>query len=164
MSDTDTQLEHHHVSWVEIHRDTRLLVNKLLALGPWEGIVALTRGGLVPAAIVAREMGLRVVDTLCITSYGDMKRGTINILKTPDRALETEGDGWLILDDLVDTGTTAREARQLLPKAAFAVVYAKPRGLETADAYVREIEQDYWVVFPWDSEPRYVKPLGGGPD
>ena len=165
MSDTsEQQIQHHHISWAEIHRDTKKLVGKLLGQGPWKGIVALTRGGLFPAAIVAREMGIRVVDTLCITSYEDMQVGTLNVLKTPDSAIQDEGEGWLILDDLVDTGTTAREARRLLPKAVFAVVYAKPEGRETADVFVHDVPQEYWVVFPWDSEPQYVKPLGGGRD
>ena len=49
-------VEHHIVTWAEVHRDTRILVRRLMGKGPWQGIVALTRGGLVPAAIVAREM------------------------------------------------------------------------------------------------------------
>lgn len=164
MSDSSAQQEHHIVTWAEVHRDTRKLVRKLLNLGPWEGIIALTRGGLVPAAIVAREMGIRIVDTLCITTYEEMQQGTLNVLKTPDMAMAVQGEGWLILDDLVDTGTTAKEARRLLPKACFAVVYAKPKGKDTADVSVHDIPQDQWVVFPWDSEPQYVSPLGGGRD
>ena len=159
-----TEQEHSIVTWADFHRDTRKLVRKLMDMGPWEGNVALTRGGLVPAAIVAREMGIRVVDTLCITTYEEMQQGTLSVLKTPDAALAAKGEGWLIIDDLVDTGTTAREARRLLPEACFAVVYAKPQGRETADVFVHDIPQDEWVVFPWDSAPQYISPLGGGRD
>jgi xanthine phosphoribosyltransferase len=128
----------HPVTWAEVHRDTKYLTRKLLPLGPWKGIVALTRGGLVPAAILAREMEIRIIDTLCISS---------------------QGEGWLLIDDLVDTGNTAKAARELIPKAHFATVYAKPKGLEQVDTYVHDVPQDSWVFFPWDTEPQYVRPL-----
>ena len=150
----------HPVTWAEVHRDTKYLTRKLLPLGPWKGIVALTRGGLVPAAILAREMEIRVIDTLCISSYDyQVADGTIQILKTPADAVACQGEGWLLIDDLVDTGNTAKAARELIPKAHFATVYAKPKGLEQVDTYVHDVPQDSWVFFPWDTEPQYVRPL-----
>ena len=152
-------VEHHIVTWAEVHRDTRILVRRLMGKGPWQGIVALTRGGLVPAAIVAREMSIHVVDTLCITSYDEQVQGKLNILKMPDAALKDGGAGWLLIDDLVDTGTTMRAAREILPNAHFATVYAKPKGVDLVDTYVHDIDQDLWIFFPWDTEPQYARPL-----
>jgi xanthine phosphoribosyltransferase len=152
-------IESHPVSWAEVHRDTKRLARKLLKLGPWHGIIALTRGGLVPAAIIAREMGIHVIDTLCITSYDEQVKGKIRILKEPEAAVAAKGKGWLLIDDLVDTGSTAKAARELLPEAHFATVYAKPKGLPHVDTFVHEIEQEIWVFFPWDTEPQYVLPL-----
>jgi len=152
-------VEHHIVTWAEVHRDTRILVRRLMGRGPWQGIVALTRGGLVPAAIVAREMSIHVVDTLCITSYDEQVQGKLNILKMPDAALKDGGAGWLLIDDLVDTGTTMRAAREILPNAHFATVYAKPKGVDLVDTYVYDIDQDLWIFFPWDTEPQYARPL-----
>ena len=43
------------VSWDELHRNARALAWRLSERGAFEGVVAITRGGLVPAAIVARE-------------------------------------------------------------------------------------------------------------
>lgn len=155
-------IEHHVVTWAEVHRDTRILVRRLLNKGPWRGIVALTRGGLVPAAIVAREMSIHVVDTLCITSYDEQVQGRLNILKQPEAALESGGDGWLLIDDLVDTGTTMKAAREILPKAHFATVYAKPKAMDLVDTYVHDIDQETWIFFPWDTEPQYARPLADG--
>lgn len=149
----------HNVSWTEVHRDTKHLVRKLIGMGPWDGIVALTRGGLVPASILAREMEIRVVDTLCISTYEEQLKGTVKVLKVPERAVAIDGEGWLLIDDLVDTGTTAKKAREILPKSHFATVYAKPLGLPVVDTYVSEVAQDVWVFFPWDTEPQYVPPL-----
>ena len=151
----------HNVSWAEVHRDTKHLVRLLMGKGPWEGLVALTRGGLVPAAILAREMEIRVVDTLCISTYDEQLKGAVNVLKVPERAVAVEGEGWLLIDDLVDTGTTARKAREILPKSHFATVYAKPQGLSVVDTFVSDVAQDVWVFFPWDTEPQYIAPLAG---
>ena len=162
MSEVREDIPHRHVTWADVHRDTKDLTRRLLGLGPWSGIVALTRGGLVPAAIIARETGIRVVDTLCVASYDEQNQGTIQILKTPAEAVAAEGNGWLLIDDLVDTGATAQAARELLPAAHFATVYAKPEGAKHVDTYVHDIAQEVWVFFPWDTEPRYVEPLARG--
>jgi xanthine phosphoribosyltransferase len=121
----------------------------------WKGIISIARGGLVPGAILARELNLRVVDTLCIASYDHDQQGKINILKT----VEGDGDGYLLVDDLVDTGGTARIAKELLPKACFVTIYAKPQAMNLAEHFVREFSQDTWIHFPWDIEPTYSQPL-----
>ena len=159
MADTGQYVQCHLVTWADVHRDSKILVRTLLNLGHWTGIVALTRGGLVPAAIVAREMDIRVVDTLCVSTYDEQKRGNVKILKIPTTASKIDGKGWLLIDDLVDTGTTAHAAREILPKSHFATLYAKPKGRPHVNTHVRDVGQDTWGFFPWDTEPQYVQPL-----
>ena len=144
------------VSWQELHRDAKALAWRLLELGPWVGIVAITRGGLVPAAIVARELEIRVIETVGVATYEHMVQGEPKILKSPQAE---DGKGWLIVDDLVDTGATAKIVRRLLPEAHFATVYAKPAGRPLVDSYVTEVSQDTWINFPWDTEPQFVQPI-----
>ena len=91
-------------------------------------------------------------------------KGTVKVLKVPERAVSVEGEGWLLVDDLVDTGTTAKKAREILPKIHFATVYAKPMGLDSVDTFVSSVDQDVWVFFPWDTEPQYIPPLAGKAD
>ncbi len=145
------------ISWEQLQRDVRGLASGLLEHPSFKGIVAVTRGGLVPAAIIARELGIHLIDTLCVVSYDWQEQSDAGccILK----GVEGDGEGWLVIDDLVDTGKTAREVRRLLPRAYFACVYAKPAGLAHVDLRARDIPQDTWVLFPWDSAPQFVKPL-----
>jgi len=126
-----------------------------MAAGSWKGIIAIARGGLVPAAIVARELEVRLVDTLCLASYDHDHQGAMNVLK----AIEGDGEGMVIIDDLVDTGKTAQVARQMLPKAHFAAIYVKPEGRSLADTYVTEVSQDTWIFFPWDVDMQYAQPI-----
>ena len=117
------------VSWDQFHRDARALAWRLARPGRSRAIVAVTRGGLVPAAIIARELELRIIETVCIASYHDYKtQGGLQVLKTIAPEIAKGGDGAkiLVVDDLVDTGATAKLVREMLPKAHFATVYAKP--------------------------------------
>ena len=150
------------VSWDQFHRDARALAWRLSATGPFRAVVAVTRGGLVPAAVVARELGIRVIETVCIASYEYDRQGELQVLKTiADKvAGEDGGTGVLIVDDLVDTGATARVVREMLPKAHFATVYAKPAGRPLVETFVTEVSQDTWIYLPWDMGLQFTPPIG----
>jgi xanthine phosphoribosyltransferase len=153
------------VSWVELHRDARYLSEMLHAKGAWKGIIAITRGGLIPAALVARELDIRLVDTICVTSYGTSASGQAEQEQTEVKILKPvagDGDGYLLIDDLVDSGRTAHYVRKLLPKAHFATLYAKPAGRPIVDTCVKEFKQNKWIFFPWDIEYKFAVPIKDG--
>ena len=95
-------------------------------------MIAITRGGLVPAAIVARELGVRVIDTVCIASYDHTKQGELKVLKGVSADVAKlgggTGKGLLIVDDLVDTGQTARLVRDMIAGRAFCVRLRQAAG------------------------------------
>lgn len=152
------------VSWDQFHRDARALAWRLAGQGPFRAIVCITRGGLVPAAIVTRELGIRLIETVCIASYHDYQaQGQLQVIKTVvDHLAEDGGQGILVVDDLVDTGKTARVVRDMLPKAHLATVYAKPQGRPLVDTFVTEVSQDTWIYFPWDMGYSFQPPIHGG--
>ena len=143
------------ISWEQLHRDAKALAWRLVDMNTWKGIIAITRGGLVPASIIARELEIRLVDTVCISSYDFKEMGESKILKPVD----IDDEDWLLVDDLVDTGRTANIVRNMLPKAHFATVYAKPEGRPLVDTFITEVSQDTWILFPWDTESQFVKPI-----
>ena len=159
-----------HVSWDQIHRDARALAWRLDGHGPaeggWKAVVGITRGGLVPAMIVARELDIRVVDTISVKSYHSGggaadQRSEAQVIKSPQAELMGDGTGILIVDDLVDSGKTLELVRKLYPQAHFATVYAKPSGKPMVDSYITEVSQDTWIFFPWDMALQYVQPYRG---
>ena len=147
------------VSWDQFHRDARALAWRLSGAGPFEVIVTITRGGLVPAAIVARELGIRVIETISISSYRDKAQGELSVLKAIAAEILARESGVLVVDDLVDTGATARIVRDLLPRAHFATVYAKPQGRPLVDTFITEVSQDTWIYFPWDTGLAFQPPI-----
>lgn len=154
-----------HVSWDQIHRDSRALAWRLDGQAPegkdWRMVVAITRGGMAPAMIVARELDIRTVDTISIKSYDHQTQSEPKIIKTPDMDLVGDGSGVLIIDDLVDTGKTLEVVRKVMPKAHVATVYAKPMGRPMVDTFITEVSQDTWIFFPWDMALQYVEPYRG---
>ncbi len=159
-----------HVSWDQMHRDSRALAWRLDGKGPdngaWRAVVAITRGGMAPAMIVARELDIRTVDTISVKSYhsgggkADQRREA-QVLKSPDADMMGDGTGILIVDDLVDSGKTLELVRDLYPKAHFATVYAKPQGEPQVDDFITGVSQDTWIFFPWDMALQYVQPYRG---
>ncbi|KSV92128.1 xanthine phosphoribosyltransferase [Sinorhizobium sp. GL28] len=153
------------VSWDQFHRDARALAWRLADNGQeWRAMVCITRGGLVPAAIICRELNIRMIETVCIASYHDYDtQGQMKVLKgIAPEIIKDGGEGVLIVDDLTDTGKTAAEVRAMLPKAHFAAVYAKPKGRPLVDTFVTEVSQDTWIYFPWDLGFTYQEPIAKG--
>ena len=155
------------VSWDQFHRDARALAWRLAAAGPFQAIICIPRGGLVPAAIVARELDVRLIESVCIASYHDYtSQGELQVLKDIAPSIKALGDGTgrgvLVVDDLTDTGKTAKIVRDMLPNAHFATVYAKPAGRPIVDTFVTEVSQDTWIYFPWDMGLTYQAPIKEG--
>lgn len=149
------------ISWPELHRDSRYLSMMLNDMRPWSGIIAITRGGLIPAALIARELDIRLIDTICVSSYSterggpETAQGELRVLKP----VSCDGEGFLLIDDLVDTGRTAKVVRAMLPKAHFATLYAKPAGRPVVDTFVKEFRQNKWIYFPWDIDYQFSPPV-----
>jgi xanthine phosphoribosyltransferase len=141
------------VTWQDIHRLSKELGQKLLPLHhnqPFKGVVAVTRGGLVPACLVAREINIRTIETIAVSSYDAQNQRELSVLKAADAA--GDGAGWLVVDDLSDTGNTFRALRDILPKAHFACLYVKPDGKPMADSFVTEVTQNTWIFLPWEDQ------------
>lgn len=142
------------ISWDDFHRDAALLAALLRAVQPCNTLLAITRGGLVPAAIVACALDIRRIETIGLASYDDNnRRGDLERLKPASDIITNQsagGQGLMVIDDLVDSGKTFAYLRRHLPKAHYAAVYAKPEGAAAADTYAVAVEQHVWLDFPWD--------------
>ena len=146
------------VTWDMFQMHARRLSERLLPASQWKGIIAVSRGGLFPAAVLARELGLRHIETVCIASYHDHNnQGELQVLHAAQ--VPNGGEGFIVVDDLVDTGNTARAIRQMYPNAKFVTVFAKPAGAELVDDYVIDIPQNTWIEQPWDLGLTFVPSL-----
>ena len=137
-----------YISWDEFHRDTKALAEKIRAAGVYNKIIAVSRGGLLPAGILAYELGIRNSQAVNISSYdGENRRNDDEIEAVCDAGVVDAQT--LIVDDLSDSGNTIRLLRRFFPKACYVTVYVKPAGKKDVDIFARELP-DHWLVFPWD--------------
>ena len=114
----------------------------------WKGLLAVTRGGLAPAACLSRYLDITHVETICIASYDNRSQRDIDIIKKAE--LADDGNGWLIVDDLADTGKTLHLVKEMLPRAHIATLYVKMAGRHLPHTWFKEFEQSTWIVFPWE--------------
>ena len=137
------------IAWDEFLTDTKMLADKLQTLPDIKGLIAIARGGLCATAIVAHALNIRNVKSVAVASYDGQKHNAAEILGSVDNILD--GEGWVFIDDLVETGQTAKLIKRRYPKSKLAVVYAKPDGISTCDVYAKDIVQDVWLNFPWEN-------------
>jgi len=146
-----------YVSWDEIQSLCTELSATLLNRGlRRDRMLAITRGGLFPAGLIARELDIRQIDTIGVIAYDDQTVGEPRLVKA---AAPEFLENCLIVDDLVDTGATLDFIRGRTRNCTFATVFAKPQGAPKVDLYAREVPQDTWIRFPWDTRRQFAEPL-----
>lgn len=147
---SDEKAQKRFLDFTEIKDLTRKLASELNNQ-KWDGIVAITRGGLAPAGLITQHLPNRVIHTICLKSYDETKKQRgVNLLYDPK--LPNEGKGFLFIDEISDTGETFKFLKKMYPKATFATLYAKPQGKDVADFVGEVVSQDTWLVFPWEED------------
>ncbi|EWH09917.1 xanthine-guanine phosphoribosyltransferase [Catenovulum agarivorans DS-2] len=139
------------LDWQTFHKACKRLA-QIIPLEKYDGLVAVTRGGLVPAAILSNDLDIRLIETIGVQSYQQQQQGDLQLVK-PAYLLESEliePQRWLFVEDLVDSGCTIKFLKQFYPRADFACVYAKPQGAELVKYSVEQVAQDIWIDFPWE--------------
>lgn len=135
------------ISWEQYSSDTVKLAEKIEATGrEFKSITVITRGGLFPATILSAQLNIKMIDTYCISSYANHESAKIVELKKPTIDLKDT----LFVDDLSDSGQTAKYVKDMHPDGFFVCVYVKPKGKSFPDLFVKEYSQDTWLVQPWE--------------
>lgn len=140
-----------YLSFQDIFKDTHTLGDLILQKDaqPFDVLVAVSRGGLVPAGILSQKLNIRHVETFCLASYtNDHAQEELKVIKS----FQSQSQRVLVIDDLVDSGKSLTLIKQYLPQATYGVLYAKPDGAKAVDLYARPMPQDSWLVFPWELE------------
>ncbi len=145
----------YYVSWDELYARCHAVAEQIKSSDHnFTKILAVTRGGAIPAGIIAYALNIKNVETISIETYGgkgDQEIGELSLIKNaqPEFFKDT-----LVIDDLVDTGTTFKHIREKSENCFFAAPFAKPKGKPMIDFYDLDIPQDTWIYFPWDVEPK----------
>ena len=154
------------LSWESIEQDISLLVEKVKDFHP-TCILGVANGGMIPATLLAKQLKVDKLLSCNLKSYQEDKpregaHSESDVVKTisfPEWSMLREEDRVLIVDDLVDTGLTLKQIKQYnniinyeQPEKnwVFATLYNKPKSIFKPDYTVRELDNDAWIVFPWE--------------
>ena len=137
-----------YIKWEEFHQDVKNLCKKIQATKKIDKIVAISRGGLLPAGIIAYETDIRNCHSINIATYVGNEHKELDKFDNLEDVGEVN-ENTLVIDDLSDSGQTFRLLRKVYPNACFATIYAKEKSLNEVDLYSRVLP-DKWIVFPWD--------------
>jgi hypoxanthine phosphoribosyltransferase len=161
--------------WNRFGEAARELAREVVASG-WmpDLVIAVARGGLVPAGAIAYALGVKAMGTMNVEFYTDVAQTLPEPVVLPpllDTTVLADAKV-LVVDDVADSGHTLRvvmdllqrglpidldgdgriEAGEHLPvEARSAVLYTKPRSVIEPDYTWRRT--DRWISFPWSAQP-----------
>ncbi len=153
------------VTWFELTQRCKLLADAICVdPSPQANVdfhlVAIGSGGWIPARLVGgylEKKGCVVsYSSITIKSYFEKQQAEIDIQSTPSK-IGDDGCIVILVDDLVDTGDTMDAAfrwvhDQFKITAQSAVVFYKPKSLYVPDAYSEIVDNNEWIVFPYETE------------
>ena len=94
------------------------------------------------------HLGIQDVDVIALKTYADRKRSKeIKVYKR----IKSEKK-LVVIDDLVDSGETAKIVKEMMPNSKFVVLYAKTSGKKQADLHLYDFKDSDWLVFPWEQD------------
>lgn len=142
------------ILWDHIIDDSRLLAESIQKTGKtYKGIVTVARGGLGVVAVISRILKVKLIDVMCLQSYTDShEQEHLTVIKEATLAMADGGEGWLVVDDLLDSGCTYHYIKRALPKADFVCLYNKNSEFAANNDYLfaKQMKADQWIVFPWE--------------
>ncbi len=140
--------EKEYISYDEINAECKKLAYLLAGKG-FKRIIAVARGGLVPACILAQFLNIREISSISLASYEGEKRSELKCLVPPEICIDEQT---LFVDDLYDSGNTYRYLKEKYPLAKAVVLFCKnPTAVLDFPAALKEAEK--WLVFPWEFDP-----------
>ncbi|ADB58663.1 phosphoribosyltransferase [Archaeoglobus profundus] len=142
-------------SWDDVYKLCKELARKIKNSGfKPDAIVAVARGGWVPARILADFLLIRELYSVKAEHWGIVATVTGKARITQPLMVDLTGKSVLVVDDVADTGETveivAQHVREKNAKEVrTAVIDFKHTSKFVPDYYAREMEKWAWIVYPW---------------
>ena len=136
------------LSYHDIHADCIELAKIIKKKYKPEKLILISRGGLIPGSIIANYLGIQDIDVIALKTYQNRRRSSdIKVFKRIKSLKKL-----VVIDDLVDSGETAKIVKEMMPNSKFVVLYAKTSGKKQADLHLYDFKDKDWLVFPWEQD------------
>jgi hypoxanthine phosphoribosyltransferase len=141
-------------SWEDAEKANASLTEKINSSGfiP-DIIIAVSRGGLVPARLLSDSLNVPVLYTIRISFYSSVGVRMEKPQVTQPLSVDIKGKKILIVDDISDSGRSLELAEQyIIPlnpaEIKTATIHYKPGSMFKPDFFLFTTES--WVVYPWE--------------
>lgn len=147
-----------YLNWHDVDRLVGDLIPRLMAY-TYDLVLAITRGGIVPAAIIAERLGIAQVLVASVDFYEDEEHDLdwpVFMQFPADSSLR--GKTVLIVDDIWDRGKQVVNVTERVKQAGgrpySAVIHYKSHRSrfpdQSPDFYA--VETTDWIIYPWEVE------------
>lgn len=132
------------MEWSEVDKQIQLLASKCTKKP--DVIVGLVRGGVIPARLLAKYLGIKEMYCITVSKHGDERSVTTEINEN------LAGKMILLVEDVIETGASLIAAKEYLDmlgaKVKTASIYFQPQTKIIPDYYFAEIDEV--PIFPWE--------------
>lgn len=116
-------------------------------------VVAIARGGFVPARLLCDFLHIHQLTSLKVEHYTGTEKGKEALLKYPLNA-DITGKNILLVDDVNDTGKSIQTALEHIrsknpASVKIAVMHEKKGSLLETDFFVEYLESWRWLIYEW---------------
>lgn len=150
------------MTWELFGRATRELAQTIVDSGfEPEIVIAVARGGLLPAGALSYALGVKLSDAINVEFYTDVHETLPDpVLLEPLLDMNSiQGKQLIVVDDVADSGRTLKMVLDILENAGAvarsAVLYSKSQSVVSPDFVWKRT--DDWIVFPWSDQPPVTK-------
>jgi len=143
-----------HLSWSSCQKLIESIATQIKKSGfKSDLIVAVSRGGFIPARILCDQLSLKRLISLQIEYYQDIGERRVSPKMIYPLNADVKDLRILLVDDISDSGSSLRFARDHIlsleaSKAKTATMHVKPWTSFNPDYYAKKT--DAWIVYPWE--------------
>lgn len=156
--------KHRMISWEDITKYVDKICSDILkSEATIDTILGLSRGGLVPAVMIANQLGIDHVYSYGLRSYSGKSGGDIKTYQLAGSDT-VQGEHILVVDDISDRGETLGYVKRQLCKPSnmpwtyknihTCTLCVKPHTDFLPTWHAQDVENDEWIIFPWESDDR----------
>ena len=156
MTDNNNNIQYEIPTWTQIYTMLLCQAQKIQAT-PYKPniIVAIARGGLIPARILSDILEIQPFTTIQTEFYTDIAKTKQTPTLKQTLTAPVKNKKILLIDDVTDTGKTHKLAQIYLQaqgatEIKTATLYHKPHSIVTPDFYEKQTTN--WIIFPWDTK------------
>lgn len=160
-------MECYRMDWMEAEHLIDKVVKKIWIDGfAPDVIVGISRGGLIPARMIADRMALKEVITIKMEHWGTaVPLEEARITRGLHGDIDLKGKNVLLVDDLTDTGESLQKAKKHVEsyqpaEVKTAVIEHKLCSKYLPDYYARKLQGWKWIIYPWDLHEDMIRFVG----